>query len=100
MYMNVLIVDDEPGLRSGLGKLLALRGYKILEAANAEEAHSAISRKEVHLALLDLKLGSENGLVLLRELKREEPGLPVIIITGHGEVASAGECMEGGGATH
>jgi two-component system response regulator AtoC len=100
MYMNVLIVDDEPGLRSGLGKLLALRGYKILEAANAEEARAAISRKEVHLALLDLKLGNENGLALLRELKHEEPGLPVIIITGHGDVASAVECMQAGATNY
>ncbi len=96
MYMNVLIVDDEPGLRNGLGKLLALGGYRTFEAASAAEARDFIARKEVHFVLLDLKLGQENGLELLTEIKKEEPNLPVIIITGHGDIASAVECMKAG----
>jgi DNA-binding NtrC family response regulator len=100
MYMKVLIVDDEPGLRNGLGKLLTLHGYRIYEAANLAEARSAVSNKEVHLLLLDLKLGSENGLKLLRELKSAEPSLPVIIITGHGDISSAVECMKMGATNY
>jgi DNA-binding NtrC family response regulator len=98
--MNVLIIDDEPGLRSGLGKLLALRDYRVLEAAGSAEARAVISRKEVHIILLDLKLGQENGLALLRELSSAEPGIPVIIITGHGDVASAVDCMKAGAANY
>jgi DNA-binding NtrC family response regulator len=100
MYMNILIVDDEPGLRNGLVKLLGLRGYRVLEAASSAEARRAVAEKEVHLILLDLKLGQENGLELLRELKREEPAMPVIIITGHGDIASAVECMKAGATNY
>jgi len=100
MYMNVLIVDDEPGLRSGLSKILALQGYRSLEASTAAEARRVIASAEVHLVLLDLKLGGEDGLALLKSLKVEEPGVPIIIITGHGDVTSAVECMQAGATNY
>jgi DNA-binding NtrC family response regulator len=100
MYMNVLIVDDEPGLRSGLSKILALQGYRALEASTAVEARKIMGSAEVHLVLLDLKLGGEDGLVLLKSLKAEEPAVPIIIITGHGDVASAVQCMQAGATNY
>jgi DNA-binding NtrC family response regulator len=100
MYMNILIVDDEPGLRSGLSKILALQGYRALEASTAAEARRIMGSAEVHLVLLDLKLGSEDGLALLRSLKVEEPAVPIIIITGHGDVASAVQCMQAGATNY
>jgi DNA-binding NtrC family response regulator len=100
MYMNILIVDDEPGLRSGLSKILALQGYRALEASTAAEARRIMASAEVHLVLLDLKLGSEDGLVLLKSFKAEEPAVPVIIITGHGDVASAVQCMQAGATNY
>jgi two-component system response regulator AtoC len=98
--MNVLIVDDEPGLTSGLAKLLTLQGYRTYEAANAAAARVVLGRAEVHLLLLDLRLGQDDGLVLLRELKAEEPALPVVIITGHGDIDSAVECMKAGATNY
>lgn len=100
MYMNVLIVDDEPGLRNGLTKLLGLQGYHTQEAASAAEARKILARAEVDLLLLDLRLGQEDGVAFLRELKSEEPAIPVIIITGHGDVASAVECMKAGASNY
>jgi DNA-binding NtrC family response regulator len=100
MYMNILIVDDEPGLRSGLSKILALQGYRALEASTAAEARRIMGSAEVHLVLLDLKLGSEDGLVLLKSFKAEEPAVPIIIITGHGDVASAVQCMQAGATNY
>ncbi len=100
MYMNILIVDDEPGLRSGLSKILALQGYRALEASTAAEARRIMGSAEVHLVLLDLKLGSEDGLVLLKSFKTEEPAVPIIIITGHGDVASAVQCMQAGATNY
>jgi len=100
MYMNVLIVDDEPGLRSGLSKILALHGYRSLEASTAAEARRFMASAEVHLVLLDLKLGGEDGLALLKSLKAEEPGVSIIIITGHGDVTSAVECMQSGATNY
>jgi two-component system, NtrC family, response regulator AtoC len=100
VYMNILIIDDEPGLRSGLSKLLALQGYTPLEAANAAEARTVLAASEVHLLLLDLRLGQDDGLALLRELKTEDPAIPVIIITGHGDIYSAVECMKAGATNY
>jgi DNA-binding NtrC family response regulator len=100
MYMNILIVDDEPGLRSGLSKMLALQGYRALEASTSAEARRIMASAEVHLVLLDLKLGAEDGLALLKSLKNEEPAVPIIIITGHGDVASAVQCMQAGATNY
>ena len=100
MYMNILIVDDEPGLRSGLSKILALQGYRALEASTAAEARRIMGSAEVHLVLLDLKLGNEDGLALLKTMKAEEPAVPIIIITGHGDVASAVQCMQAGATNY
>jgi DNA-binding NtrC family response regulator len=98
--VNVLIVDDEPGLRSGLSKLLTLEGYHAYEAESSAEARRALARTDIQLMLLDLRLGDESGLHLLKEIRAEEPNLPVIIITGHGDVASAVECMRAGAANY
>jgi two-component system response regulator AtoC len=100
VYMNVLIVDDEPGLTSGLAKLLTLQGYRTYEAANAAAARAVLAKAEVHFLLLDLRLGQDDGLALLRELKAEEPSLPVVIITGHGDIDSAVECMKAGATNY
>ena len=100
MFINVLIVDDEPGLRNGLSKLLTLQGYRALEAANAADARKVLAASEVHLILLDLRLGQDDGFVLLKELKAEEPAVPVIIITGHGDIYSAVECMKAGATNY
>jgi two-component system response regulator AtoC len=100
VYMNVLIVDDEPGLTSGLAKLLTLQGYRTYEAASAAAARAVLASAEVHLLLLDLRLGQDDGLGLLRELKAEEPSPPVIIITGHGDIYSAVECMKAGATNY
>jgi len=98
--MNVLIVDDEPGLTSGLSKVLALEGYRAFTAASASEARAVLAAQEVHLLLLDLRLGQDDGLALLRELKAEEPSPPVIIITAHGDIHSAVECMKAGATNY
>jgi len=98
--MNVLIVDDEPGLTSGLAKLLTLQGYRTYEAGNAAAARAVLASTEVHLLLLDLRLGQDDGLALLRELKSEEPSPPVVIITGHGDIYSAVECMKAGATNY
>jgi DNA-binding NtrC family response regulator len=98
--MNVLIVDDEPGLRNGLAKLLTLQGYTTLEAATTAEVRKLLLTNEIHLMLLDLRLGEQDGLALLKEVKAEEPAIPVIIITGHGDIYSAVECMKAGATNY
>lgn len=96
MFMNILIVDDEEGLRKGIKKILSLHGYRVSEAANCSEARDILKREEVHILLLDLNLGIEKGLDFLKAIKEEEPLISVIIITGYGNIESAVECMKAG----
>jgi len=96
MNLNILIVDDEPGLRNGLKKILSLQGYDVLEASCINEAKDVLKKMNVDLIFLDLKLGNENGLEFLKKLKNEEPLIPVIIITGYGNIKNAVECLQEG----
>lgn len=96
MFMNILIVDDEEGLRKGIKKILSLHGYRVFEAANCSEARDILNREEVHILLLDLNLGIEKGLDFLKAITEEEPLLSVIIITGYGNIESAVDCMKAG----
>ena len=94
--LSILIIDDEPGLRQGLKKVLKVNNYTAFEASNSREAKNIININSVDLVLLDMKLGKENGLTLLDEIKRNEPLLPVVIITGFGTINNAVVCLKAG----
>ncbi len=98
--MNVLIIDDEAGLRSGIKKILTLHGYAVYEAENRLQALEILATTAMHLVLLDLRLGKEDGFELLKEIKTGEPFLAVIIVTGYGDVESAVACMRAGAVNY
>jgi DNA-binding NtrC family response regulator len=86
---TLLVVDDERSLRFSIGEWARDEGYAPLEAANGREALDAVRDRGVDAVVLDLKLGEEDGLKLLRELRELEPALPVVMLTGHGTVEQA-----------
>jgi len=86
---TLLIVDDERSLRFSLGEWARDAGYQPLEAAAGREALAAVRERGVDMVLLDLKLGEEDGLAVLRLLREEDPALPVIMLTGHGTIEHA-----------
>ncbi len=96
MKLNILIVDDEPGLRRGLNKILTLQDYQVFEAPGCLKAREIIKENDIDLVLLDLKLGKEDGFQFLKDLKSDEPLIPVIVITGFGNIKNAVECMKEG----
>jgi DNA-binding NtrC family response regulator len=98
--MNVLIIDDEAGLRSGIKKILTLHHYNVYEAENRRQTLEILDTTSIHIVLLDLRLGNEDGFKLLQELKNTEPLLAVIIITGYGDVESAVSCMRAGAVNY
>lgn len=98
--INILIVDDEIGIIDGLGKILSLKNYNYYGAKNIDEAYKILKKNEIDLILLDLKLGAEDGLDFLRKIKKEEPFIPVIIITGFGSINSAIESMKAGATNY
>ena len=98
---SVLIVDDEEGLRHGLKNLFEREGFTVHTAASYEGAVSAAARYPVDAAIVDVRLkGDRSGIDLLLELKRLEPDLVVLVITGYGSVDTAVASLKGGAADY
>lgn len=80
---RILVVDDEEVFSEMLGKILTRRGYEVLTAKDGANGLRMVLRGGVEVALLDLKMPGLSGMETLREFKRIDPGLEVIILTGH-----------------
>jgi two-component system nitrogen regulation response regulator NtrX len=91
MALDILIVDDEADIRLLLAGVLKDEGYETREAADSTGALEAIARRRPSLVLLDIWLqGSAlDGMQLLSLVKRDHPNLPVVMISGHGNVETA-----------
>src|SRR5258705_4614937 len=93
----ILIVDDEKNIRRTLRMVLEGEGHAVHEAGSIAEAEVLLQRESIDLNLLDVKLGDDNGLELLRTLKsRGEDGMssrtsdiPVVMISGHATIEDA-----------
>ncbi len=86
---TLLVVDDEKSLRFSIGEWARDEGYAPLEAATGREALESVRERGVDAVILDLKLGDEDGLRVLRELRDLDASLPVVMLTGHGTVEQA-----------
>ncbi|MFJ5489209.1 response regulator, partial [Hansschlegelia beijingensis] len=80
---HVAVVDDDASMRDLIGDYLVKHGFDVSRAADSAAMKRALAWKPADLIMLDLQLGEENGLDVLRKLDGEED-LPVIIITGNG----------------
>jgi DNA-binding NtrC family response regulator len=94
---KVLIVDDEERFRTTLHKLLAVRKIDAAHVGSAEEAFSEIANNDYDVILLDVKMPEMDGIQALRRIKRENPQIEVIVLTGHASVDTAIEIMKLGG---
>ncbi|MEQ1834029.1 MAG: sigma-54 dependent transcriptional regulator [Candidatus Eisenbacteria bacterium] len=86
---TLLVVDDERALRFSIGEWARDEGYAPLEAATGREAIEAVRERGVDAVVLDLRLGDEDGLRVLKDLRELDPSLPVVMLTGHGTVEQA-----------
>ena len=93
---KILIIDDESFIRETVSRILSEDGYQVCQASNTVEASEQVASGEIDLALLDLNLGSERGIDVLKILKELDPELLVIIITGFGSVESAVDALKMG----
>src|SRR3546814_2023344 len=91
MALEVLIVDDEADIRELVAGVLEDEGYQTRSAANSDDALTALAERRPSLVLLDVWLhGSKlDGLDLLAEIKQRDPTLPVVVISGHGNIETA-----------
>ncbi len=92
---TVLVVDDELNVRTVLMGLLGKKGYSVLAAASMEEALPAL-QGDLACIITDLKMPGKSGMDLLEAAREERPGLPVIMITAHGDIETAVAAMKGG----
>ena len=98
---SLLIVDDEEGLRYGLEKLFKKEGFKVYSLGEYEPALTTITKYAIDVALLDIRLKSgKSGIDLLQELKKIEPNLVVIMITGYGSIDTAVLSMKEGASDY
>ena len=86
---TVLIVDDEEGIRESLSGIFEDEGYDVLTSSSGEEALRVLKEQSPDLILLDVWLPGIDGIQTLKEIKDLKPDLPVIMISGHGNIELA-----------
>lgn len=86
---RVLVVDDEPAVRSSLKEILEQEGHQVVAAASGEEALLKLGQTSFDLILVDLKMEGIDGLQVMQEARRRAPDTMVIILTAYGTLDSA-----------
>ncbi len=94
--MNVLIIDDDGGIRQTLGAALESQGHNVAAVANRAAAEKKLRAESFEAAFLDIRLGADNGLDLLPELLRLSPRLAVIVITAYSSIETAVQAIQRG----
>jgi two-component system nitrogen regulation response regulator NtrX len=89
MFPSILIVDDEPSILQSLGGLLSDEGFGVVTAANGYEALKIVDTESPDLVLLDIWMPGIDGIETLKEIKKDNPHIQVIIISGHGNIETA-----------
>ena len=93
---RILVVDDEPTMADGLRLVLEAEGHAVVTAGSVAQAVEAANGHGFHLAIVDLVLPDGDGLGVLRELKRRDSAIEVIMITAHGSIPKAVEATKEG----
>ena len=94
--LQVLIVDDEQDIREGSERILIRMGFKVSKAANGQEALDVFPKIKPTIVLLDLKMPGMDGMEVLERLKKIDPAIIVIVITGYATVETAIQAMKQG----
>lgn len=93
MKFNILVIDDEKNIRTGLATALRLDGYEVFLAEDGKEGLEIALRGDIDLVITDLRMPEVSGEEVLKKVISETPGVPVIVLTGHGTVENAVEAM-------
>ncbi|HUP02250.1 MAG TPA: sigma-54 dependent transcriptional regulator [Gemmatimonadota bacterium] len=93
---DLLVVDDEPGIRQAFRQMLEYEGYSVRTAEDGPRALAAYREYPADLVLLDIKMAAMDGLEVLEKLRAEDPDAMVVMISGHGSVEAAVEALKRG----
>lgn len=94
--MTILTIDDEENIRNGLADNFELEGYDVLKASNGKEGLDLIKKGNVDLVITDLRMDGMSGEEVVRHVTIENPGIPIIVLTGHGSIEDATAAMKAG----
>ncbi len=89
MFPSILIVDDNPSIIQSLKGLLSDEGFEVMTASNGYEGLKIIDRESPDLVLLDIWMPGIDGVETLKQIKKDNPYIQVIVITGHGNIETA-----------
>jgi two-component system response regulator FixJ len=93
---TVYLVDDDPGVRRSLGLWLGFRSLATRDFSSAEDFLAAVDGNCQGCAIVDMRLGGMDGLQLQAQLARRGIGLPLLFLTGHGDVPTARAALKAG----
>ncbi|MDR0376839.1 MAG: sigma-54 dependent transcriptional regulator [Spirochaetaceae bacterium] len=96
MKFKLLVVDDEKNIREGLAAFLQMDGYEVETAAAGNEGWKRFQKGDIDLVITDLRMPGLSGEEFLKRISAETPGVPVIVLTGHGTVENAVAAMRNG----
>src|SRR5438270_2023058 len=93
---SILVVDDEKAIRKTLSEILSFEGYKIDEAGDGEEGLKRFKEKTYDVILCDIKMPKVDGIDFLQKAVEVNPDIPIIMISGHGNIETAVEAVKKG----
>lgn len=96
MLNSVIVVDDEASIRTAVQQWLSLSGFSVQLFARGEDCLARLPRNFPGVILSDVRMPGMSGMQLLERLQQEDPDLPVILLTGHGDVPMAVDAMRNG----
>lgn len=94
--INILIIDDEEKLRALLKRIIALEGYKIVDAATIASGRQILETQSVDIILCDVKLPDGNGVDFTSEVKTKFPQVEIILMTAYGNIADGVQAIKNG----
>ncbi|RMH83265.1 sigma-54-dependent Fis family transcriptional regulator [Pseudomonas sp. AOB-7] len=97
---RILLVDDEAAILRTFRYCLEDQGYEVAGASSAAQAEALLQRQVFDLCFLDLRLGDDNGLDLLAQMRVQAPWMRVVIVTAHSAVDTAVDAMQAGAADY
>ena len=95
-HLNVMVVDDDTNIRKTLSYCLAVEGNTVIAVSNPTDAIDEAKRRSFDMALVDLRLGEEDGMDLIPNLLADSPWTKIVVITAHASIESAVEAMRRG----
>src|SRR3984893_12778185 len=96
MGHKILVVDDDAGIRDALRMILDYEGYEVLSASDGKAALAELDSTRIDAVLLDLKMPGMDGFEILDRIVAREDAPPVLMISGHGDIATAVEATRRG----